>query len=69
MGNYKCIARITCHEETYNLEKNQSTYIPKGALHRLENISDKPLEIIEIQTGSYLGEDDIIRIQDDYNRS
>ena len=63
------IARITCHEETYNLEKNQSTYIPKGALHRLENISDKPLEIIEIQTGSYLGEDDIIRIQDDYNRS
>jgi len=61
-------AKITCGNKTYNLEKNQSTYIPKGHIHRLENPSQVPLEIIEVQTGDYLGEDDIIRLEDDYQR-
>ena len=62
------VAKITCGNKIYNLEKNQSTYIPKGEIHRLENQQEGPLEIIEIQTGSYLGEDDIIRLEDHYDR-
>ena len=50
-------------------QSGQSTYIPQGSLHRLENHQDIPLEIIEIQTGNYLGEDDIIRLEDDYQRN
>ena len=65
----KGIARITCGVKTFNLEKNQSTYIPKGEIHRLENHQKSPLEIIEIQTGNYLGEDDIIRLDDHYDRN
>jgi mannose-1-phosphate guanylyltransferase/mannose-6-phosphate isomerase len=45
-----------------------STYIPLGAVHRLENCGDGPLELIEVQSGSYLGEDDIVRLSDDYGR-
>ena len=63
------VAKITCGNKIYNLEKNQSTYIPKGEIHRLENIENYPLEIIEIQTGNYLGEDDIIRLKDHYQRN
>ena len=62
-------AQVTCGKKTFQLIENQSTYIPLGELHRLENIGDIPLEIIEIQTGTYLGEDDIIRIEDDYARA
>ena len=62
------IAKITCGKKTYNLKKNQSTYIPKGEIHRLENQQKYALEIIEIQTGEYLAEDDIIRLEDDYDR-
>tara|TARA_B100000787_G_C16157235_1_gene279568 strand:+ start:1 stop:819 length:819 start_codon:yes stop_codon:yes gene_type:complete len=62
------VAKITCGKKTFSLEKNQSTYIPKGEIHRLENLGKNPLEIIEIQTGNYLGEDDIIRLEDDYKR-
>ena len=62
------VAIITCGNKTYQLEKNQSTYIPKGEIHRLENQEKIALEIIEIQTGDYLGEDDIIRLEDDYQR-
>ena len=51
------------------MKKNQSTYIPKGEVHRLENREKTPLEIIEIQTGDYLGEDDITRLEDDYERN
>ena len=47
---------------------NQSTFIPLGEIHRLENNQETILEIIEIQTGDYLGEDDIIRLDDDYKR-
>jgi mannose-6-phosphate isomerase-like protein (cupin superfamily) len=51
------------------VHENESIYIPIGATHRLENPGKIPLELIEVQTGSYLGEDDIIRIEDDYRRS
>ena len=64
----KGIASITCGTKVFQLKENQSTYIPKGEIHRLANAEIKPLEIIEIQTGSYLGEDDIIRFEDDYLR-
>ena len=65
----KGIALITCGDDTFELKENQSTYIPKGTIHRLENTSDEPLEIIEIQSGEYLGEDDIVRLEDDYKRN
>jgi len=63
------VAKITCGEKKFILTKNQSTYIPKGEIHRLENYGDELLEIIEIQTGEYLGEDDIIRLEDDFHRN
>ncbi len=63
------VAKITCGKKIFKLEKNQSTYIPKGEIHRLENEENIKLEIIEIQTGSYLGEDDIIRLDDEYERN
>lgn len=55
-------------EQTLNLYANQSTYIPAGAIHRLHNQGKENLELIEVQVGSYLGEDDIVRIEDDYKR-
>ncbi len=61
-------AVVTKEEEKIVLFANQSTYIPKGVKHRLENPGDVPLVIIEAQVGSYVGEDDIIRYEDDYNR-
>jgi mannose-1-phosphate guanylyltransferase/mannose-6-phosphate isomerase len=50
------------------LSENESTYIPLGAKHRIENPGDQPLHIIEVQSGSYLGEDDIVRFEDSYGR-
>ncbi len=64
----KGTARITCDEKVLLLTENQSTYIPLGAVHRLENPGKIPLEMIEVQSGSYLGEDDIVRYEDDYGR-
>jgi mannose-6-phosphate isomerase-like protein (cupin superfamily) len=61
-------ARVTRGEEVFLLSENQSTYIPIGEKHRLENPGTIPLEIIEVQSGSYLGEDDIVRFEDVYNR-
>jgi mannose-1-phosphate guanylyltransferase/mannose-6-phosphate isomerase len=61
-------ARITRGEEEFLLEENQSTYIPVGVKHRIENPGMIPLEIIEVQSGSYLGEDDIVRFEDRYGR-
>ncbi len=61
-------ARITRGEEVFLLEENQSTYIPIGVKHRIENPGMIPLEIIEVQSGSYLGEDDIVRFDDVYGR-
>jgi mannose-1-phosphate guanylyltransferase/mannose-6-phosphate isomerase len=62
-------ARVTCDGKEFLLAENESTYIPIGAQHRLENPGAIPLEIIEVQSGSYLGEDDIVRFQDVYNRA
>jgi mannose-1-phosphate guanylyltransferase/mannose-6-phosphate isomerase len=61
-------ARITRDEEVFLLEENQSTYIPIGVKHRIENPGMIPLHIIEVQSGSYLGEDDIVRFDDRYGR-
>ncbi len=61
-------ARITRGEEVFLLEENQSTYIPIGVKHRIENPGMIPLQIIEVQSGSYLGEDDIVRFDDRYGR-
>lgn len=61
-------AKVTIGEETTLLCENQSTYIPIGVVHALENPGTVPLEIIEIQSGSYLGEDDIVRLEDVYGR-
>lgn len=62
-------AEITRGSETLLLSENQSTYIPLGEVHRLANPGSIPLEIIEVQSGSYLGEDDIVRFDDKYGRS
>jgi mannose-1-phosphate guanylyltransferase/mannose-6-phosphate isomerase len=62
-------ARVTRGEETVTLEENQSTFIPIGMKHRLANPGSEPLFIVEVQSGSYLGEDDIERYEDRYNRS
>jgi mannose-1-phosphate guanylyltransferase / mannose-6-phosphate isomerase len=62
-------ARVTVGEEIKTVHENESIYIPIGARHRLENPGKIDLELIEVQTGTYLGEDDIIRIEDDYRRS
>lgn len=64
----KGTAEVRCGEKTRLLAENQSTYIPLGEVHQLSNPGKVPLEIIEIQSGSYLGEDDIIRYEDDYGR-
>ena len=61
-------ARVTKGEDEFILTENESIYIPLGTKHRLENIGQIPLELIEVQTGSYLGEDDIVRFEDIYGR-
>lgn len=65
----KGTAKVTKGDEVFLLAENQSTYIPIGEKHRLENPGNLPLEIIEVQSGSYLGEDDIVRFEDRYGRS
>lgn len=62
-------ARVTCGENVRLLSENESTYIPIGMNHRLENPGKVPLHIIEVQSGSYLGEDDIVRFEDIYQRA
>ena len=62
-------ARVTRGGEVFTLTENQSTYIPLGVVHRLENPGTTPLELIEVQSGSYLGEDDIVRLEDAYGRT
>jgi mannose-1-phosphate guanylyltransferase/mannose-6-phosphate isomerase len=62
-------AEVTRGQETYLLSENQSTYIPIGEVHRLHNPGKLDLEMIEVQSGSYLGEDDIVRLEDTYGRS
>jgi mannose-1-phosphate guanylyltransferase/mannose-6-phosphate isomerase len=62
------IAEITNGDQVFTLNENQSTYIPQGQKHRLSNPGNTPLEIIEVQSGSYLSEDDIVRLEDAYHR-
>jgi mannose-1-phosphate guanylyltransferase len=62
-------AKVTNGSKTFLLSENESTYIPVGEIHALENPGKVPLEIIEVQSGSYLGEDDIVRLQDNYGRT
>ena len=64
----KGTARVSCGDQVFTLHENESTYIPIGETHRLENPGNIPLEVIEIQSGSYLGEDDIVRFEDVYDR-
>jgi len=61
-------AKVTCDDREYIVNINESTFIPLGMNHRLENPGIIPLTIIEVQSGEYLGEDDIVRFQDDYSR-
>ncbi|MDE2288504.1 MAG: mannose-1-phosphate guanylyltransferase/mannose-6-phosphate isomerase [Burkholderiales bacterium] len=61
-------AKVTCGEKSFLLTENQSTFIPLGTTHRLENPGKTPLEIIEVQSGAYLGEDDIVRFEDRFGR-
>ena len=63
------VARVTRGEDILTLRENMSTYIPVGCVHRLENPGTEPAHIIEVQSGDYLGEDDIVRIEDSYGRS
>ncbi|MGH8430403.1 MAG: mannose-1-phosphate guanylyltransferase/mannose-6-phosphate isomerase, partial [Solimonas sp.] len=64
----KGTARITRGDEVFVLSENESTYIPVGTAHRIENPGTEPLQIIEVQSGGYLGEDDIVRLDDKYGR-
>ena len=65
----KGIARVTCGGATRDLSPDQSTYISLGEIHRLENPGDEPLHVVEVQTGDYVGEDDIERFEDIYGRT
>lgn len=62
------VAEVTCDERVFELRENESTFIPLGSVHRLRNRGAEPVELIEVQSGSYLGEDDIIRLEDVYGR-
>ena len=62
-------ARVTLGEKTYELEPHQAVFIPGQSKHRMENPGKIPLEMIEVQSGAYLGEDDIVRYEDIYNRA
>jgi len=63
------VARVTCGDRVFDLQPNESTIIPKESAHRLENPGTAPLQVIEIQQGDYFGEDDIVRLDDDYGRT
>jgi mannose-1-phosphate guanylyltransferase/mannose-6-phosphate isomerase len=62
------VAEVTCDARVFRLEENASTYVPTGAAHRLANPGTELLEVIEVQSGDYLGEDDIVRLEDTYGR-
>lgn len=62
-------AEVTCDDRVFELRANESTFIPQGSVHRLRNNGAEPVELIEVQSGGYLGEDDIVRLEDVYGRS
>ena len=61
-------AVVTRDDERIPVSANEGVFLPVGAVHRLENIGDAPLQLIEVQVGDYLGEDDIVRLEDDWAR-
>ncbi|PNS09221.1 mannose-1-phosphate guanylyltransferase/mannose-6-phosphate isomerase [Solilutibacter silvestris] len=63
------VAEVTCDDKVFDLHENESTYIPLGSVHRLRNRGTELVELIEVQSGAYLGEDDIVRLEDVYGRS
>ena len=63
------VAEVTCDDKVFELRENESTYIPLGSVHRLRNMGEEPVELIEVQSGHYLGEDDIVRLEDVYGRA
>ena len=63
------VAEVTCDDRVFDLRENESTYIPLGSVHRLRNRGTEPVELIEVQSGGYLGEDDIERLEDVYGRT
>lgn len=65
----KGVAKVRCGGDEFLVNENQSTYIPKQTIHRLENLGDEPLHLIEVQVGDYVGEDDIERLEDTYGRA
>jgi mannose-6-phosphate isomerase-like protein (cupin superfamily) len=62
------VAEVTIDEEVKLVSENQSVYIPLGTIHRMRNPGENPMELIEVQTGTYFGEDDIFRYNDVYSR-
>jgi len=62
-------ALVTCDTDVFEAQAGQTVFIPVRAIHRIENIGKEPVIVIEVQYGSYVGEDDIIRLEDDYNRA
>ena len=66
--NNRTLTKVEINDEVFFLKENESTFVPKGVKHRLSNIHNKKLVLLEIQNGSYLGEDDIIRFEDKYRR-
>lgn len=64
----KGVAEVTCDDKVFELRENESTYLPIGSVHRLRNLGTEPVQLIEVQSGSYLGEDDIVRFEDVYGR-
>lgn len=68
MGGCRRCGKVTCGDSVFILKQGESTLIPAKSKHRLKNLGYTSLEIIEVQSGSYLGEDDIIRFSDDYGR-
>ena len=64
----KGVALVTCDNKEFQLQPNESTYIPVGSKHRLCSVGNESVEVIEVQIGEYLGEDDIVRFEDRYNR-
>ncbi len=61
-------ATVVLDDKEITLKYGESIFIPQGAKHRMMNLTDQPLEFVEVQTGTYFGEDDIVRVQDDYDR-
>ena len=69
LNSLECDLRVTVDDSVTLVTENQSIYVPLGAVHRMENPGKVPMVLIEVQTGSYLGEDDIVRFDDVYGRS